>query len=105
MKRLKTFELFGNDDVITDKNIVVKPTDNILQYIKSLYDLKKEYDESPKQFLNYKIYDKFILIYNELKSHPKFDNHKNEIESLMSDIEKLNIFNNKFIIKKPIIKK
>lgn len=105
MKRLKKFEMFGEDDVVTDKNIVVKPTDNILQHIKSLYDLKKEYEESPKQFLNYKIYDKFILIYNELKIHPEFNNHKDEIESLKSDIEKLNISNNNFNIPKPIIKK
>jgi predicted nuclease with TOPRIM domain len=105
MKRLKTFEMFGDDDVITDKNVVVKPTDNILQHIKSLYDLKKEYKESPKQFLNHKIYDKFILIYNELKTHPEFNNHKDEIETLKSDIEKLNIFNNTFTIPKPIIKK
>ena len=94
MKRLKTFELFGNDDVVTDKNVIVKSTDNILQHIKSLYDLKKEYEELPKQFLNYKIYDKFILIYNELKTHPEFNNHINEIESLKSDMEKLNISNN-----------
>lgn len=105
MKRLKTFEMFGDDDVVIDKNVVVKPTDNILQHIKSLYDLKKEYKESPKQFLNYKIYDKFILIYNELKTHPEFNNHIDEIESLKSDMEKLNIFNNTFTIPKPIIKK
>lgn len=105
MKKLKTFELFGNDDVVTDKNVIVKTTDNILQHIKSLYDLKKEYEELPKRFLNYKIYDKFILIYNELKTHPEFNNHIDEIESLKSDIEKLNISNNTFTIPKPIIKK
>jgi predicted nuclease with TOPRIM domain len=103
MKRLKTFEMFGDDDVVIDKNVVVKPTDNILQHIKSLYDLKKEYKESPKQFLNYKIYDKFILIYNELKTHPEFNNHIDEIESLKSDMEKFS--NNTFTIPKPIIKK
>ena len=101
MKRLKTFEMFG-DDVVIDKNVVVKPTDDIIQHIKSLYDLKKEYEEAPKQFLNYKIYDKFNLIYDELKSHPEFDNNKEEIESLHSDIEKLNKFNNTFIIPKAV---